>query len=388
MAIGTTLRGGLSDGSGHDTTAARPAAAAEPRRAAAPPAAGRRTPCAPVRDLLPPGDVDAAYQVQLANVGERIAAGARVVGRKIGLTNPAVQAPARRRPARLRRAVRRHGLPAGRARSTSAACCSRGSRPRSRSCSAADLDDRVDRAADVAAATGQVVRGAGDRRQPHRRLGHHHRRHGRRQRLVRAVRARRPTRPLGDLDLRRLRHDDAARRRGRLRPGAAPPAWATRWPRWPGWRAPRRDYGAAAAGRRDHPVRRARPDGRRAPGRRVHGRRSTGSGSRRRFAGRACRMSHDQGRDHRSGNIGTDLMIKIMRLSSDARGRARWSASTRPPTGWPGAAGSGVADDLRRRRRPHRAWPASTRSRIVFDATSAGRAPRQRGAARAATASS
>jgi 2-keto-4-pentenoate hydratase len=51
-----------------------------------------RTPCAPVRDLLPPDDVPAAYQVQLVNVLERIAAGARVAGRKIGLTNPAVQA--------------------------------------------------------------------------------------------------------------------------------------------------------------------------------------------------------------------------------------------------------------------------------------------------------
>ena len=54
-------------------------------------AAADRRPCDPPRDLLPPGGLDAAYQVQAAWVSERIAAGAKVVGRKIGLTNPAVQ---------------------------------------------------------------------------------------------------------------------------------------------------------------------------------------------------------------------------------------------------------------------------------------------------------
>jgi len=49
-------------------------------------------PCPPVRGLLPDGDVDAAYAVQSAWAADQIAAGARVVGRKIGLTNPAVQA--------------------------------------------------------------------------------------------------------------------------------------------------------------------------------------------------------------------------------------------------------------------------------------------------------
>ena len=51
-----------------------------------------RRPCPPVRGLLPAGDVDAAYAVQAAWVADQVAAGARVVGRKIGLTNPAVQA--------------------------------------------------------------------------------------------------------------------------------------------------------------------------------------------------------------------------------------------------------------------------------------------------------
>jgi 2-keto-4-pentenoate hydratase len=51
-----------------------------------------RRPCPPVRDLLPSGDLDAAYAVQSVWVADQVAAGARVVGRKIGLTNPAVQA--------------------------------------------------------------------------------------------------------------------------------------------------------------------------------------------------------------------------------------------------------------------------------------------------------
>ena len=51
-----------------------------------------RRPCAPVRDLLPSGDIGAAYAVQSAWVAARLAAGDTVVGRKIGLTNPVVQA--------------------------------------------------------------------------------------------------------------------------------------------------------------------------------------------------------------------------------------------------------------------------------------------------------
>jgi 2-keto-4-pentenoate hydratase len=49
-------------------------------------------PCPPVRGLLPDGDIDAAYAVQASWVADQITAGARVVGRKIGLTNPVVQA--------------------------------------------------------------------------------------------------------------------------------------------------------------------------------------------------------------------------------------------------------------------------------------------------------
>ncbi|WP_280316013.1 2-keto-4-pentenoate hydratase [Nocardia abscessus] len=54
-------------------------------------AARSGTPCAPVRDLIGADDVAAAYAVQERLTVERIAAGAEVVGRKIGLTSPAVQ---------------------------------------------------------------------------------------------------------------------------------------------------------------------------------------------------------------------------------------------------------------------------------------------------------
>lgn len=47
--------------------------------------------CEPVRDLLGTSDIDAAYRVQQEVTARRIAAGARLVGRKIGLTSPAVQ---------------------------------------------------------------------------------------------------------------------------------------------------------------------------------------------------------------------------------------------------------------------------------------------------------
>lgn len=48
-------------------------------------------PCPPVRDQLPAGDVTAAYAVQRLNVERRLARGRRLIGRKIGLTSPAVQ---------------------------------------------------------------------------------------------------------------------------------------------------------------------------------------------------------------------------------------------------------------------------------------------------------
>jgi len=55
-------------------------------------AATSGVPCTPVRDLIGSNDVAAAYAVQQQVVRARIADGARVVGRKIGLTSEAVQA--------------------------------------------------------------------------------------------------------------------------------------------------------------------------------------------------------------------------------------------------------------------------------------------------------
>lgn len=49
------------------------------------------TTVAPVRDLIAAGDVDAAYAVQDIGTRARLADGQRLVGRKIGLTSPAVQ---------------------------------------------------------------------------------------------------------------------------------------------------------------------------------------------------------------------------------------------------------------------------------------------------------
>ncbi|SFW78621.1 2-keto-4-pentenoate hydratase [Amycolatopsis australiensis] len=54
-------------------------------------AAARATPCPPIRDLFADGDIDAAYAVQRLATQRRLAAGHRLVGRKIGLTSPAVQ---------------------------------------------------------------------------------------------------------------------------------------------------------------------------------------------------------------------------------------------------------------------------------------------------------
>ncbi|MCX4911268.1 2-keto-4-pentenoate hydratase [Streptomyces sp. NBC_00878] len=52
-------------------------------------AARTNTPCAPVRTYV--SGLEAAYAVQRVNVGRAVAAGRRIVGRKIGLTSPAVQ---------------------------------------------------------------------------------------------------------------------------------------------------------------------------------------------------------------------------------------------------------------------------------------------------------
>ncbi|MFJ9113753.1 2-keto-4-pentenoate hydratase [Streptomyces sp. NPDC102283] len=77
-----------------DSTATRTGAPRDPVTGAAERLdEARRTgvPCAPVRDLLPPGDLEAAYAVQSLLTEGRLARGRRITGWKIGLTSTAVQ---------------------------------------------------------------------------------------------------------------------------------------------------------------------------------------------------------------------------------------------------------------------------------------------------------
>ncbi|TCJ96658.1 2-keto-4-pentenoate hydratase [Nocardia alba] len=55
-------------------------------------ASATRRPSAPIRALFAPDDLASAYSVQAELTARRLRSGARVVGRKIGLTSPAVQA--------------------------------------------------------------------------------------------------------------------------------------------------------------------------------------------------------------------------------------------------------------------------------------------------------
>lgn len=48
-------------------------------------------PCAPVRDLIGATDIGVAYEVQRILTSERLSSGARLIGRKVGLTSRAVQ---------------------------------------------------------------------------------------------------------------------------------------------------------------------------------------------------------------------------------------------------------------------------------------------------------
>jgi 2-keto-4-pentenoate hydratase len=50
-----------------------------------------RQPCSPVRDLIGPSDIAAAYDVQQIVTANRMTGGASIIGRKIGLTSKAIQ---------------------------------------------------------------------------------------------------------------------------------------------------------------------------------------------------------------------------------------------------------------------------------------------------------
>lgn len=51
----------------------------------------KREPCDPVRDLIGPSDISAAYDVQQIVTANRVAGGVSIIGRKIGLTSKAIQ---------------------------------------------------------------------------------------------------------------------------------------------------------------------------------------------------------------------------------------------------------------------------------------------------------
>ncbi|SFR69559.1 2-keto-4-pentenoate hydratase [Agromyces sp. CF514] len=79
-----------ADAAATDTTTVQAAVRAADERLRLAAASG--TACAPVRDLIGDADQDAAYAVQTLGIERRLAEGRRIVGRKIGLTSPAVQA--------------------------------------------------------------------------------------------------------------------------------------------------------------------------------------------------------------------------------------------------------------------------------------------------------
>jgi 2-keto-4-pentenoate hydratase len=69
-----------------------PSAAAQAADARLRHAMETRSACGPVRDLIGDVDQDEAYAVQSLGIDRRVAGGGRVIGRKIGLTSPSVQA--------------------------------------------------------------------------------------------------------------------------------------------------------------------------------------------------------------------------------------------------------------------------------------------------------
>ena len=338
-------------------------------------AARDRHPVRPVRDLIGATDVEAAYAVQRradARAGWR--PGARVVGRKIGLTSPAVQeqlgvdrpdfgvlfddmAGGRRRDGpdgrgccspRSRRRSPSSSAPTSTARSRRARCARRSTTPSS---ALEIVDSRIagwditfaDTVADNAS-SGLFVLGA-------RRL------------------------TLADFEPRDTAMTHVRRRRARLhrhRRGV-PRRPAAR--RWPGSPATARDLGdplragqvvlSGALG----PMVPVRP-GTQVRAELTHQRRPPARHRHRPTSPRRARMSRTKVAVIGSGNIGTDLMIKVLRLSdtlemaamvgidpdSDGLARARRLGVPTTPEGVDGLI----------------AMPGFDEIEIVFDATSAG----------------